>query len=215
VQYRAHPSDTPLEERRTDADDALVLTDEMLDAELERMFDEAWDYDSCMEFLHGPHVGRAERQWLFRAYADETGLWGLSDADYWRLVGEMWIDAEYPGRQAEFWAWLWTTPERADSRSLVMTDEERAELAALPALVTVYRGYGGSGDEWSGFSWTLDRERAEFFGRRCSFLSEGWLAVAQVPRASILALLCGRQEVEVVLAPSDEHVTLLAQERVR
>jgi hypothetical protein len=55
---------------------------------------------------------------------------------------------------------------------------------------------------FTGISWTLDRERAEWFARR--FSNEHWPGVVitgQVKRERIIALINDRQEREVVVFP--------------
>ena len=87
-----------------------------------------------------------------------------------------------------------------------MMASERHQLAALPERVTVYRGVNAY-SEPSGLSWTLDRERAEWFARRFPERPDypglvfSYVITGRVLRGRIIALFNARQESEVVVFP--------------
>ena len=83
----------------------------------------------------------------------------------------------------------------------IMNDAERKALADLPGVIQIYRGYRGP--DWQGWSWTLDRERADWFARRPTRDGQPKIAVAQTRRADVIALLNGRNEREIVVDPHD------------
>jgi hypothetical protein len=79
----------------------------------------------------------------------------------------------------------------------MMTEEERAALAALPAVVTVYRGCGAS--NMIGCCWSLERETAVSFPFLHSYQqSEPLLVTGTVRRDRIVALKVNRGEQEVI-----------------
>jgi hypothetical protein len=99
-----------------------------------------------------------------------------------------------------------------------MTASERQQLAALPDRVSIYRGVNAY-SEPSGISWTLDRERAEWFARRFPLRPDYpglvWseLIEGRVLQRRIIALFQSRQESEIVVFP--RHVYQQTRQRVR
>ncbi|MTD98799.1 hypothetical protein GIY56_00685 [Paracoccus sp. YIM 132242] len=119
-------------------------------------------------------------------------------------VGYVWSDTESAYDESETWDWIWSRVKwRKDgqlrkTRDRVMSLEERAFLASLPSTIRVYRGFCGEGGE-HGFSWTLDREQAEWFARR--FPEDGLPYVAAVTISKADALAYFDREKEIVLDP--------------
>jgi hypothetical protein len=114
------------------------------------------------------------------------------------------------------YALVWRNLLTADrpGREAMMDQEERHTLNGLPTELTVYRGVGHSGVR-EGFSWTLDRQRAEWFARRAAMVParaevvepvelEPQLVAGTVDRSDVIAYLDGREEQEIVALP--EHV---------
>jgi hypothetical protein len=135
----------------------------------------------------------------------------LPDADYWRLLRVVWTDTEQPSRLREEWESLFMGEHPEDSDDApprqgtsgrrkalsACSAEERARYEGLPEVVEVYRGLGHDGGE-HGISWTLDREKAEWFARR--FCPERpRVAVARVEKRLIDAVFFERGEQEVVI----------------
>jgi len=97
-----------------------------------------------------------------------------------------------------------------DELRAMMTDRERAALAALPKIVTIYRGIRlPPGEELDtlrpGFSWTLERARAQWFATEYAtrFVKRGSPVVLKgsIFRDAIIWLLLGRNEAEIVVRP--------------
>jgi hypothetical protein len=93
--------------------------------------------------------------------------------------------------------------KRSGSKYFMMPDERRY-LAALPGSITVYRGYQGK-HQAKGLSWTLDKERAEWFARRWGGLLDlgylSYVAERTVGKKDIFAYINSRQEQEIILRP--------------
>jgi hypothetical protein len=153
--------------------------------------------------LHGSH----ERLPAFLEVLDAVGLGLMSHADYWRALRETWEMADVVHPDLSTWRALFRSA-RPD-RGHLMDEAERAGLAALPARVTIHRGFAHS-DGMRGLAWTLDRERAEFFASdfatsgRLAWLgvrpAEGaWVSTVTVARERVLAYLDGRGEDEVIV----------------
>jgi hypothetical protein len=122
----------------------------------------------------------------------------------------VWTDAENvsnDGDAISLWQDIWqqvswTRQGRARKRRFhVMEPAERELFDALPDRLTVYRGYSIAGNE-HGYSWTLDRNKAEWFARRYAGSSEAdgvFVASVEVNKNEVLAYFTGRNEAEIVL----------------
>lgn len=147
-------------------------------------------------FLH-------ERPYRFEAlmHLDQEGL--LDDAeDRWKLVRDVWIDSENIWQHYDEWYDVLSSA----GASLMMLDEEAAALAALPDVVTIYRGAKLEINE-DGLSWTLDHDRGMWFAKRFYDKDEPAVNIhATVQRENIVALLTGRSENEVIVLPENVHV---------
>ena len=87
----------------------------------------------------------------------------------------------------------------ADPKAL-MEDEEYEQLQELDDTLTVYRGVTSyNADNVKALSWTLNKEKAEWFAHR--FNDDGTVYEAQIDKKHIFAVFNGRNESEVVLDP--------------
>ncbi len=78
-----------------------------------------------------------------------------------------------------------------------MSKKNRLLYENLPENFTVYRGYN-SESAVRGFSWTINREKAEWFARR-SGEKNSFIASLQISKNDVLLLLDDRNEQEVIL----------------
>lgn len=144
----------------------------------------------------------------------------IEDAErYWRCVTDTWILCDAPGLAEDDWRYLFTDVYCSGKASM-MSEAERTALAELPDPVPVFRGFTRDGGE-RGFSWTLDRKRAEWFalefhnGPRMEMLFEDAagghprLAVGCVAKRDLIALLLEREEREVLALPEDVAITVI------
>jgi hypothetical protein len=116
------------------------------------------------------------------------------------LVSEIWSDSESIRHDRAIWI-VW---KALSNPRLSMSEEEREAFAALPEELCVFRGYSRYRLRTArGLSWTLDRAKAEWFARRFSFRSRGYVATGCVPKSKVLAYFDGRQEREIVVLPED------------
>jgi hypothetical protein len=146
-------------------------------------------------FLH-------ERPWRLEALLELTEL--VDDTTYWGLVGDVWSDSENIHENFDEWDELLRYPR--PGREAMMDDEERAALADMDDVITVYRGFEQDLNE-EGWSWTTDRRKAAWFARR--FAQEDdcpSVLVGEVNKGAVLAYLMGRGESEVIVAPEAVRV---------
>jgi hypothetical protein len=122
----------------------------------------------------------------------EDGL--LDPSDLWRVIGEVWMWAEWPTQTIEVarWVELWRTVG-------FFTDIDEP---APTEPVTAYRG--SSWGRRRGMSWTVDPSRAEWFAGRW-VRHESHVFQVTIPAGAVLARLGdpdGRDEGELVVDPS-------------
>lgn len=121
---------------------------------------------------------------------------GLSGSDFWKLIGEIWCDSENIFQNRTRWRSIWASEE--PDRANAMNAEEMLFLKKLAMPAVVWRGSDRRIFP-SSLSWTTDREKALFFGRRR--IDEGqhfYLASGTVERIDILAVFLRRNEFELV-----------------
>lgn len=135
----------------------------------------------------------------FLSFEDE-----LDDRTYWRLLREVWEDSENVRE------WLQEVPllfcgDGRDDRFHLMSDHEQAELEAMKPRLTVYRGCTPETED--GWSWTLDRSRAEWFAQRfASMHQRPVLLHGKVDRDDVIMYVESRGESEIVADRSHVRV---------
>ena len=105
--------------------------------------------------------------WLHeRAYRVESIInalndwWKPSKKEYWELISFLWTDTENVYENKDYWEQLLFL-EFSDSH-LMMDKEDTKFFNELPNTITIYRG----GIDDKGYSWTLDKDKAEWFANR-------------------------------------------------
>jgi hypothetical protein len=149
----------------------------------------AEDWDQCLLLLPTPY-----RSWAFQMVIQHE----VNDADYWRMLGELWIHSEGSSRARTRYLKLFSSPR--GERDHLMNAGELAHYRALPPTVELYRGaiprYA------RGMSWTQDLEEAAWFAWRHAVLgTRGHLYRATVDRVAVLACFDQRGESEAVIDP--------------
>lgn len=145
-----------------------------------------------------------ERPYRLDAFCQYEEL--MDNEQYWQLLGQIWTDSENIFQAREQWTELLHSDRPGRSEGL-MEEDERQRLCELPDRVEIYRGFCHRDGE-KGLSWTLSRERAEWFAHRLRRESDPppRLVVAEARREDILALFTRRSEDEVVILPEHAHV---------
>jgi ribosomal protein L22 len=98
------------------------------------------------------------------------------------------------------WLEIWREP--CSKRYRAMCRSERVRLAKLPEIVTVWRGVSHK-DAVEGLSWTLRRDKAEWFARRSAHGKKPLLAKGSIIKSAVFAYFSGRKEAEIVLDPEE------------
>lgn len=142
-----------------------------------------------------------ERAYRLDAFSEICTL--MSDKDYWKNLAMVWVDSENIFQNLEQWIELWNSDRAFREHS--MSKSEQEYFNSLPETLAVYRG---SAYETSleGLSWTLAKDRAEWFAERFSNGREIFIARGTVKKSSVLAYFSGRNEEEIVVMPEDVEV---------
>ena len=124
----------------------------------------------------------------------------LSRKDFSEILASAWINCEAPHNDPELnKADLVFMFKSADPKAL-MEDDEYEQLQELDDTLTVYRGVTSyNADNIKALSWTLNKEKAEWFAHR--FNDDGTVYEAQIDKKHIFAIFNGRNESEVILDP--------------
>lgn len=124
----------------------------------------------------------------------------LSRKDFSEYLADAWVTCEAPNSDPNFTKkQLLGLFKKADPQFL-MTAEEYEQFQGLDETVTVYRGVTGyNAHRVKALSWTLDKDKAEWFAHR--FGEDGTVYEAQISKEHILAFFDSRNESEVIVDP--------------
>lgn len=118
----------------------------------------------------------------------------MSRTDWLRLLGENWSVCDNIGRYKER---LFLALGNRRTHLQMMSERERAELAALPDEFPIYRGCDETNQD--GICWSLERESAAkfpFYNRYAA--KRPVLVTAMVKRTRVTALKLDRSEAEII-----------------
>ena len=118
----------------------------------------------------------------------------LDDAKYWSLLSSIWTDTENAWQNVYEWKKLFSSSR--PKREYLMDWDEQLALQSLADTVTVYRGCHKGINE-DGISWTLKRDKAEWFATR--FNKDGVVLEKEIAKRDIIAVFTNRNEFEVVV----------------
>lgn len=138
-------------------------------------------------FLH-------ERPYRFEAFIKIHKM--LRRPTYWKLLRGVWDDSENIWQHRASWKRLLTDNDCL--RGLLMSRAERAFLKSLPQQIQVYRGQKKK--HHRGMSWTLYREKAEWFAARLKRKTETAIILEGIAdKYDVIAYLEGRGEDEIIV----------------
>jgi hypothetical protein len=141
------------------------------------------------------YIWRVPRPYRLHAFLEVEQ--SLTDPEYWRLLGEIWTDAEMPNVNRVVWLALFTS--KRTNRDHVMDAGDHAAVDRLTDPVQVYRGahlkYA------RGMSWTTDPDRAAWFATRFGYARGGKVFTTTAAKRKILGYFADRNEDEVLIDP--------------
>ena len=142
------------------------------------------DYEAYV-FLH-------ERPYRFQAF--QKVISKLNDIQYWQILSSLWVDSE------NIWqnkcAWRQVFKARIESRHYFMSVKDKKVFNELPDTIDIHRGYT-IGKNKSGFSYSLDYSKAEWFANR--FNKSGAVHSRTVSKSDVLAYTNQRSENEIII----------------
>ncbi|NBR23906.1 MAG: hypothetical protein EBU08_09095 [Micrococcales bacterium] len=118
----------------------------------------------------------------------------LSDEKYWSLLASVWTDTENAWQNLDEWRKLFNSSR--PKRQRLMDRDEVLAYDNLPDTVKVYRGCQKGINE-DGISWTLKRDKAEWFATR--FSKDGLVLEKEIQKKDIIAVFTNRNEYEVII----------------
>ena len=134
------------------------------------------------------------------------GIGALAD---WRIslakaINQVWIDSENIWQNYIEWSDILTTCE-APALQAVVSDDDKQAFADLPERVSIFRGgrvdWDDMMDSMPPFSWTLDRQKAEWFANRFDHKPDNFIVEAMIDKGDIYFYTDERNEQEVVVDP--------------
>ncbi len=145
---------------------------------------------------------KPERMRCFHTLITQKGV-VLDAKTFWENFWNIWTSSENLNEDADQIADLIAAGKLLGSPWVGLDDDERAALASMPDMITVYRGCV----DWNqdGWSWTTDVTKAKWFAKRafCEDDEEHFVLTAQAPKSAVVGYLTGRDESEVVIATDD------------
>ena len=118
----------------------------------------------------------------------------LSDEKYWSLLASIWTDTENAWQNLDEWRKLFNSSR--PKRQRLMDRDEVLAYDSLPDTVKIYRGCQKGINE-DGISWTLKRDKAEWFATR--FSKDGLVLEKEIQKKDIIAVFTNRNEFEVIV----------------
>lgn len=161
------------------------------EAQIER-YEKSKNYGACLTLFERPH--------RLGAFLNYCHL--MTGPVYWRNLRWIYMDSENLHQDRRYWRMVLTSKRRY--RREMTAQEDRMALHEMPKTLTVYRGCSCFDD--GGFSWTLSRDKAEWFARR--WKDSGMVVLkGTVNKAKVIAYLTSRGEAEIVAMPEDVTIT--------
>lgn len=118
---------------------------------------------------------------------------------FWRLARDVWEDSENIWQYLREWEELFSS--NCPHSEHFMSDEERNFFSSLPEKFEIHRGYKHGVNEY-GLSWTLSKEKAEWFSNRFQSRKETSAVKSRmVSKAECFAYISGRNEEEIIIKP--------------
>jgi hypothetical protein len=133
-----------------------------------------------------------ERPYRFNAFKKIQNL--LTDEEYWDLLNNIWTDSENIWQNIKEWKILLSN--RPKTKHLFMSADDKKAFNKLPDTITVYRGYVPRKNK-SGLSYTIDKQRAEWFAKR--FHKNGKVIEKVVKKSEVFGYTNARGEQEIII----------------
>ena len=139
---------------------------------------------ALMEKDYGKFIFWHERPYRLDAFVQNMNF--MSDKEYWKILGEIWIDSENIWQNLSKWKKL-LSDKRASKHLFMISDDYK-----IPEKITAYRGYAPNQNE-NGISYTLDKNKAEWFAKRY-WKKNGEVKEITITKNKVFAYISTRDE---------------------
>jgi len=192
-----------------EASDGLVLQHPLLHMVGVKMEGAAWINHLLQTAEEAAEKALAEERWLdyvllheppFRVAVFAKLSKKLTDAVYWKSLGELYIYTENIWQRKRQLARLFKSDR--PHRQQLMSAYERRYFSSLPNRLTIFRG--SQSMRVQGWSWTLDKKKAMWFAKRMERLgfAVSKIATGKAKKSDVIAYFSRRKEKEIVIDPS-------------
>ena len=125
----------------------------------------------------------------------------FSQKDFSEYLADAWVTCEEPNDDPNFTQKQMLDLFKKADPQMLMDEDEFERYQALEDTLVVYRGVTPhNADRVNALSWTLDREKAEWFAHR--FDEDGTVYEAKIDKAHVYAFFSVRNESEVIVDPA-------------
>lgn len=142
-------------------------------------------YDSYI-FLH-------ERAYRLQAFLDIEEL--LTGEQFWEYLADIWTDSENIWQNKSIYKKLFK--KHLEHKHKFMSEDDKKVYNSLPEQVKVYRGHQNKNK--IGFSYTTNKEKAEWFANRFN-KGNGQVRERVIPKSKIIAYTNSRSEQEIIIS---------------
>ena len=139
-----------------------------------------------------------ERAYRFQALeeiAHDVDYWKTKKKDYWKLVGDVWVDQENIYENLDGWHDILFHGDYNDTPNAshgMMDESDRKFYKSLPSEFMIYRG----GVDQYAYSWTLDKEKAKWFANR--YKNDYEVFEKKAKKKNVIAYNNSRGEKEII-----------------
>lgn len=124
----------------------------------------------------------------------------LSIDDFSKLLADVWISSENGNQDVYVDIFCLTSWFKSTDKKTLMTEHEYQIYKNLSEILTVYRGVGVDRNH-NGISWTLDKNKAEWFAHRFDNKNKkGYLRTLLINKSYVLAYFNRAKEDEIVIS---------------
>ena len=125
----------------------------------------------------------------------------FSQKDFSEYLADAWVMCESPNNDPNFTQKQMLGLFKKADPQVLMDENEYKQFQALEDTLVVYRGVTSyNANRVKALSWTLEREKAEWFAHR--FDEDGAVYEAKIDKAHVYAFFSSRNESEVIVDPA-------------
>lgn len=140
-----------------------------------------------------------QRKFRLEIFTKIAGV--LTDTEYWELLSTVYQDAIHHYYYRNTWLLLFNAPRK--NKQTLITKEAKSFISNLPDIITIYRGCAV--DDHKGFSWTLNKNVAEWY-THVHFIEYKFQTViyqATIKKSDIVCLFQPNLNNEVIIHPKN------------